>query len=124
MTDNIDDLLGDGPSEFAGSPQSSALVKPTNVALDVLTDPDKLLAFLEATRTAPFEGIDSLAVSEGYAAAVWLYRSSALMGDYKRTKALQLWIEWANMVQARPEASVEEKVVNPNVRNFLPRAIE
>lgn len=111
----FDDLLGDGP-------QSSALVKPTNVGLESLTDPEQLLVFLEATKTAVFEAIDDAAVNQGYAAAVWCFRQAALQGDLKTTKALHTWIEWANTVRKREKPVEEEKISNPNVHQFLPRS--
>lgn len=121
---DIDDLLAEEPSEFDTPPEAVALANPTNASIATIVDPDELTKFLTVTRTAPFEAIDSAVVSQGYAAAVWQFRAAAISGDYKTAKALELWLEWAGKINARPKREQMENIKNENSKMFMPREVK
>jgi hypothetical protein len=63
---------------------------------------EKLLKFMKRMKHVPTAGIDSYVVNETYAAAVWKMREAALAGDYTATRAIQLWLTWADVKLKKP----------------------
>lgn len=126
MTMNPEDPLGFSP-EGAGEFEEPATAKYAertgpNRELDIeaMTDPRKLARWMAVTRRLPLESIDKVIVERTYAAALWLFRSAAITGDIKATKAMEAWLNWAKPIINRKQAA---RGVTPSSGSvaFLPR---
>lgn len=132
MSENPEDLLGFTPVG-AGEPEgefeydndelpakSIPAIRGDRFGVDKMTDPRKLITWMNNTRKLPLEAIDKVMVDQTYAAAVWLFRSAAVAGDLKATKAMEAWLAWAKPIINLPERNKKPKPSTGSVA-FLPR---
>lgn len=78
--------------------------------------------WLRAVKNAPTEKLKDQVIEETYPAALWRFREAATQGDYTATRAMQIWIDWADKnIKERPKAPPKQ-VNNPAVAKFMPAA--
>ena len=106
--------------ETKPEPSGELVAKYRTADIDSMTDPKKLARWMVITRNVPLESIDQAIVERTYAAAVWLFRSSAISGDLKATRAMESWLEWAKPIISKPKKVREVKPSRGSVA-FLPR---
>lgn len=90
-----------------GRPPGSKTEKPIHKSIETYTNPNHLIDFMNRSVGLPADVIEATVVAGGYAAAVWQFRAAALKGDYNTTKALEIWLKWAQTViedQQKPPA--------------------
>lgn len=86
-------------------------------------DKELMLRFIAKTMEVPFEGISDAIIHQGYAAVLWRFREAALSGDIDTTRALKLWLDWAQPHVSKPQPK-EESIQNPHAAAFLPREVK
>jgi hypothetical protein len=115
-----EDLLGfDGgqaAGEFDGPPAIAKPASPSSKkkylrrdewSMDVMTDDRKLLTWINQAMDVPLETVDMHIVNKSYPAIIWLFRKAAIEGNLKQTKALEMWLNWAKPIVARPPMPAE-----------------
>lgn len=119
-----EDLLGEmpeGAGEFEPPPEVRPMTRADRFSIESMTDHSKLVSWMNKTRKAPIEGIDSMIVNRSYAAAVWLFRAAAVNGDLKGTKAMEAWLAWAKPIITATKRERKTPPLSQGSVAFLPR---
>ena len=122
---DISDLVGgdlEDRDEFASVPALPSVVG-TDAPLAVYCDNKLMLEFIRQMRRATPEAMNDAIIGHGYAAVMWKFREAALLGDIDRTRALKMWLEWAQPHIDKPKED-PERISNPNAAAFLPRDVK
>jgi len=88
--------------------------------LETMTDPKKMILWMNRMKDAPLGGIDDTIVHQSYTAMVWLFRKAAAEGDLKAASAVEKWLAWAKPIIQKP---APDQNANPSKGSvaFLPR---
>lgn len=117
MAGEFDDLIGEAdeePKALEPRPKGKNFV-------EYLSDNTAMANFLDRTKNVPLEFIADCVIDQGYAAALWKFRSAALSGDALTAKALKMWLDWAGTHIAKPKKGKVKHVKNPISAAFIPR---
>lgn len=118
----MEDILGfNDESESESSEEERAKVRNDRFALDVYTEPRKLVNFMNRMRRVPLDAIDDKIVHETYPAALWLFRSAAVCGNVNGTRALKMWLDWAQPIINSGKRRQKKNNDSPGSVAFLPR---
>lgn len=120
----LDEDMGEEPDEFdvdKTRPIAKGEQHGHTPPLEAMTDPKKLIRFMNSTRRMPVEAIDDYIVNRTYAVAVWQFRSKAIQGDYTATRALEIFLKWAAPILKRPKRKQKDGTSGKASAAFGPR---
>ena len=126
MNQEDDDLLGFTPDpaaidEFKVPAGERPYKREDRFDIDKYTDPQQLVKWINSTRKVPLEAIDDFVVNETYPIAVWLFRAAAIEGHIESTRAMRMWLEWAQPIINRSKREQKKATPSKGSVAFLPR---